>query len=206
MPQNKTLTTNKKDKLFPVKLEEQKRKCVLCNMPFEHNIIWNESCCFDHLNDDRKDNSDTNLGLVHRECNLIKRYNIDYKIRAADWKRHLESKISLSLGGREGEKKTPAHPEPDNEELNEGQINLVVNKLAQSQLEELLPENSAEQISYHRVLSNIHYLLIKQTGGRGSEQASRRALDNLTKSEYSPWMSKKLGKGNRIIERRIVSA
>ena len=197
----KTLTTNKKDKIFAQKIEEQDHKCILCNMPFEKTIVWNESCCFDHLNDKRTENEDSNLAIVHRECNLMKRFNIDYKVRALDWKKHLESQISLSQC--EGEKKADTHKQIDPDELDEGNINLIVNKLAKSQLEELLPENSKVQIPYSRILNNIHYLLIKQTGGRGSEQASRRALNNLVKSEYSDYELKKLGRGNNIIQRRI---
>ena len=196
----RTLTSNKKDKIFAQKITEQNHKCILCNMPFEKNIVWNKSCCFDHLNDKRNEHEDSNLAVVHRECNLMKRYNIDYKVRASDWKKHLESQISLSQC--EGEKKTDTHKQTDPDELDEGNINLIVNKLALSQLEELLPENSKEQIPYSRVLNNIHYLLIKQTGGRGSEQASRRALNNLVKSEYSDYELKKLGRGNNIIQRR----
>ena len=197
----KTLTSNKKDKIFAQKIGEQDHKCVLCNMPFEKTIVWNKSCCFDHLNDKREENEDSNLAIVHGECNLMKRFNIDYKVRALDWKKHLESQISLSQC--EGEKKADTHKQKDVDELDEGNINLIVNKLALSQLQELLPENSKEQISYSRILNNIHYLLIKQTGGRGSEQASRRALNNLVKSEYSDYELKKLGRGNNIIQRRI---
>ena len=216
MPESKTLTANKKDKLFPIKLKEQDHKCILCNLPFEKTIVWNESCCFDHLNDKRTENQDTNVAVVHIECNLIKRYNIDYKLRADDWKVHLESQISLSLGEREGEGEKNAHTPTDtqtaadtsaaaDEELTESQINLIVNHLALSQLEEFIPEKSTIQVSHPRILANIHYLLTKRTKGRGSEQASRRALNALTKSEYSPWEAKKLSKGNIIIQRRILN-
>lgn len=172
-------------------------------MPFEKTIVWNESCHFDHLNDKRTENEDSNLAVVHKDCNLMKRFNIDYKVRALDWKKHLESQISLSQCVGEREKKVDIHKQTDADELDEGNINLIVNKLARSQLEELLPENSKEQISYSRILSNIHYLLIAQTGGRGSEQASRRALNNLVKSEYSDFELKKLGRGNNVVQRRI---
>lgn len=201
---SKTLTSNKKDKLFPIKLEEQKRRCILCKMPFEKTIVWNVSCRFDHLNDDNKDHSDTNLAIVHNECNLIKRYNIDYKILALDWKKYLETTISLSQseGVSEGEKKADTHTEIDTDELTESQINLIVNQIALSQLEEFLPNGCTQQFPYSKFLNNIHHLLVKRTGGRGSEQASRRALNNLVKSEYSTWESKKLSKGNIIIQRR----
>lgn len=92
----------------------------------------------------------------------MKRFNIDYKIIALDWKKHLQSQISLSQCV--GEKKTDIHKQKNVDELDEGNINLIVNKLTLSQLEELLPENSKEQISYSRILYNIHHLLIKQTG------------------------------------------
>ena len=194
------LTANRKDKLYAQKVLEQDHKCILCKMPFEKTLVWNKSCCFDHLNDKNKDDEDSNLAVVHRECNLIKRYNIEYKIIAQNWKKHLESQISLSQC--KGEKKVDMHKQKNADELDEGNINLIVNKLALSQLQEFLPEDSKEQIAYSRILDNIHYRLIEQTGGRGSEQASRRALNVLVKSEYSDYELKKLGRGTKIVQRR----
>lgn len=115
----RTLTTNKKDKLFAQKIREQDHKCILCNIPFEKTIVWNVSCHFDHLNDKRTENEDTNLAIVHKECNLIKRYNIDYKVRALDWKKRLESQISLSQCVGEREKKVDTHKQTDADELDE---------------------------------------------------------------------------------------
>ena len=196
----KKLTANKKDKLFPQKVIEQNNMCILCKKPFEKTIVWNMSCHFDHLNNNDTDHDDSNLAIVHKECNLVKRNSFDYQIIASDWKKHLESQISLSQCERE--KKTDIHKQVGADELNEGDINLMVNKLALSQLQEFLPDNSKEQIPYSKILNNIHFLLVQQTGGRGSQQSSRRALDNLLKSEYSEYELKKLGPGNKIIQRR----
>ena len=198
MPYNNTLSNAKKDKLFPIKLDEQKCCCILCKLPFEKDILWSQSTNFDHLNNNEDDHDTANLAIVHKECNLIKRYYAEYQVRALEWHRHLVAKISSSLCVCE--KKT--HTKSDTDELTEGQINLVVNKLTKSQLETELPPDSISQIPYDQMLADIHYLTVQETGGRGSEPAARRALNGMTRSQYSDWEKKKLGKGNTIIQRR----
>lgn len=111
---------------------------------------------------------------------------------------------------RVGEKKTRTQTDmqmqintrnkPD--DLTEAQMNLIVNKLTMLLLETELPLDSKQQIPFSEMLSDIHHLAIRETGGRGSEHASRRALDAMTKSKYANWEKKKLGKGNTIIQRR----
>ena len=86
--------------------------------------------------------------------------------------------------------------------MKEGQINLVVNKLTKSQLETEFPPGSEKQIPFDEMLADIHFLTIQETGGRGSEPAARRALNAMTRSKYSDYQKKKLGKGNIIILRR----
>lgn len=201
MPYNNNLSNAKKDKLFPIKLDEQNFCCILCKFPFEKSIFWEQSTHFDHLNCNEKDNDPANTGIVHIECNFIKKWYGEYQVRAMEWHRYLVSKITSSLSA--SEKKTYAKTDRHTDELTDGQINLIINKLTKSQLDTELPEDSTEQISFSMMLSDIHFLTMQETGGRGSEPSARRALNGMTKSQFSPWMQKKLGKGNIIIQRRV---
>lgn len=212
------LSNKKKDELFPIKLEEQHFCCPLCKHPFEPSIFWEQSTDFDHLNRNEKDHRPENLAVVHKECNYIKKWYGEYQVRAMDWHAHLLTLIPKSSSLRasecesvratksESEEITHAQPHTethaDAEELTDGQINLIINKLTVNQLESELPKGSTKQISASQMRSDIHYLLTQETKGRGSEPSVRRALDGMTKSVYSPWEQKKLGKGNIIIQRR----
>ncbi len=200
MPYCNNLSNAKKDKLFPIKLDEQNFCCILCKLPFEKNIFWEQSTHFDHLNCNEKDHDPANIGIVHIECNYIKKWYGEYQVRAMDWHRYLVSKITSSLSASEKNTYTKTNTQTD--ELTDGQINLIINKLTKSQLEIELPEDSTKQIPFPVMLSDIHYLTIQETGGRGSELSVRRALNGMTKSQFSPWQQKKLGKGNIIIQRR----
>ena len=207
-----TLPNSKKDKLFPIKLEEQNCCCILCKKPFEDSIFWEQSTHFDHLDRNENNHDPNNLAIVHIECNYIKKWYAEYQVRALDWKKYLESCISSSLCVSVGEKKNESEQNPHiqqhtqtdelTDELTDGQINLIINKLTKSQLEEQVPLNSTKQISFSAILADIHYLTIQETGSRGSEPAARRALNGMTRSKFSPWQQKKLGQGNIIIQRR----
>lgn len=212
MPYSNDLTANKKAKLFPIKLDEQSCCCILCKQPFEPSILWEQSTNFDHLDNNEKNNDPSNLAIVHIECNLIKKFNADYQILASDWHKYLVSKIPTSLSESVSAKKseseentqtqasTQAPTQP--EELTDGQINLIINKLTKSLLETEFPEDSTKQIPFSVMLADIHFLTMQEANGRGSEPSARRALNGMTRSKYSPYQQKKLGQGNIIIQRR----
>ncbi len=176
--------------------------CQYCHQPFDetdpaYEITW------EHLDDNNENQEPWNLVWVHFRCNQIKKFNLELKVIAGDiikknkeWHSKFENDLSS-----ECEKKIQAHKQTRTEELTDGQINLIFNKITKLELETQLPENSTGQISYDDIKSDIHYLVMQETNGRGSEPAARRALDGMTKSKYSPWRKRKLGKGNMIIER-----
>ena len=84
------------------------------------------------------------------------------------------------------------------DELTEGDVNEIINKLVKLELDTKLPSGDYKSvISYNKTLKGIHFLLIQETGGkRGSEQSTRRAIDAFC-SMYAPWIDEKQGKGNK---------
>ncbi|QLH10261.1 hypothetical protein [Nitrosarchaeum sp. AC2] len=192
-----TLSATQKDKKIPFIIDRDGNVCFYDKMPFVNEIPGLRRT-IDHANNNEQDNRIENLLLAHWECNEKKKTNVDMQFIAKDALIANIRNASESLS--EGEKHTETHKDID--ELKEGDINLIVNKLVLAELEsQFSNKNDCTGISYNRSLKKIHYLLITQTGGRGSEQAVRRSLDAYC-SDYAPWKSEKLGKGNRIIRRR----
>jgi len=192
MVYNNTLTALQKDKKIPIIIKRDGNVCFYCKQPFIEQIPRLRRVV-DHANNNPNDNRVENLLLAHKECNEEKKRNFDWQNLALDALR--ENTLNASESLNEREKKT------DEDTLTEGQVNLIINKTVKSILDELLPDNSQNTVSYTQTLRAITYLVIDQTGGRGSESAVRRSIDAHC-SKYAPWADKKLGKGNRIIFRR----
>jgi hypothetical protein len=202
MVYNNTLTASKKDKAYKTIRKRDGDGCFYCKLegtdPRFIDQLQGFEMNFDHLNDNPEDNRPENLVLSHAICNQKKKDNYDWKIKAFE---KLEENVkwhSASLG--EKERETKSHTDLD--ELKEQDINLIVNKLVKAELETKLPKDSKKEYLYSEILNGVHFLTIKQTGGRGSEQAVRRSLDAYC-SEYSDWESSKDGTGKRMIRRRV---
>ena len=198
MVYNNTLTASQKDKKIPIIIKRDGNVCFFCKQPF-HEIVPGLGRVVAHCNDKATDGRVENLIVSHESCNEEMKDNIDYKILALDALRKNVSQGIESLGEGEGQKRQ----DTDLDELTEGQVNQIINKLVNLELETQLPSDSIDKtISYNKTLKALHFLVIQQTGGRrGSEQATRRALDAFC-SMYSHWLDEKQGKGNRIIRRR----
>ena len=192
-----TLTTAQKDKKIPIIIDRDGDVCIFDLEPFFENVPGMERT-IDHLNDNEKDNRVENLALCHFHCNQKKKNDFDMKLIALDILRKNVNNASESLS--ECERKN--HAEIGLDELKEGDVNKIINKIAKMELESKLPDGSDEVISYTKTIKNIHYLTIQQTGDRGSDPASRRAVDALC-SSYAPFIDEKQGRGNRIIRRRL---
>lgn len=186
------LTATQKDKKIKIIIKRDGDVCFYCTMPFVFEV-FNLRRTIDHANDKPSDNRVENLLLSHAVCNERKKNDFDWKTLALDKLRENETNAE-PLGERE--KNTDA------DEIKEGDINLIVNKLVFYELETVFSQkDDSLTISYTKILQRIHYLLIKQTHGRGSEQAVRRSIDAYC-SDYAPWISEKQGKGNRVIRKR----
>lgn len=160
----------------------------------------------DHLNRNEQDHRLENLALAHAMCNQKHKDNhteisvlaqMKLKENVNSDRQSLSEKESEGAQVRAGEKAEPR----DTNALKETDINMIVNKITIAYLEEKLPKDSEKEILYSQALRSIHYLTIKETGGRGSEQAVRRAI-NAQCSEYAPWEEYAAGVGKRLIRRR----
>lgn len=199
--------------LHPSDPEYEEPVCCFCEQRFiEGHKLWHKT--WEHLDNNDENQELWNLAWPHWHCNEKKKNDADLQIMAKaiikknqEWESNYDFELSRV---RVGEKKTHTQTDiqiqtntrnkPD--DLTEAQMNLIVNKLAMLLLETELPIDSEQQIPFAEMLSDIHCLTIRETGGRGSEPAARRALDAMTKSKYANWEKKKLGKGNTIIQRR----
>jgi len=198
MPYKNTRTSTQKDKLIPKIIKRDGNVCFYDKQPFRTDVPGLNRV-IDHANNDEKDHRLENSLLSHEKCNEEKKRNADFQLLALEALKKNLAAAPESLG--EGEKQK--RKEIGIDELTEGDINEITNKLVKLELETKLPDGNYEDvISYSKTLKGIHYLLIEQTGyRRGSEQAPRRAIDAFC-SMYAPWIDEKQGKGNRIIRRR----
>jgi hypothetical protein len=199
-----TLTAHQRDILRPYLIKRDGYVCFYCKRLFDEETIQEKGIeTFDHLNCKQEDRKE-NLVFAHLKCNNEKKGNYDWQLLALDKLGENEAlndpdPESLSRSRRGRNKSADAGTE--DEDLTESQMNLMINKTTRSFLDEKLPENSTNVISYSKTLKSITYLVIAQTKGRGSETAVRRSLDAFT-SEFAPWEVYKEGKGNRVIRRR----
>jgi len=94
------------------------------------------------------------------------------QVRALD---KLRDNVSArALGGRENISNTYEGAD----ELTEGEINRIINKLTETYLQERLPKNNDDVFLYFSdALNSIAYLVQQETKGRGSQVAVRRAID-----------------------------
>lgn len=198
MPYNNTSTSTQKDKKIPKIINRDGNVCFFDKQSFRSDITGLERV-IDHANNNENDHRIENLLLAHRKCNEAKKDNIDFQFLALDALKKNLSAASESLGESEGQKRK----EIGMDELTEGDVNEIINKLVRLELDTKLPNGDYKTvISYNKTLKGIHFLLIQQTGGRrGSEQSTRRGIDAFC-SMYAPWIDEKQGKGNRIIRRR----
>jgi hypothetical protein len=194
----KELTTNKKAKAFPLLVQRDGDVCFYDKQPFVDSIPGMQRN-FDHLNNDPLDNRIENLVLCHADCNQKKKWDFDMQLLAHEKLKENVRNACAPQSDNERERFSNAHT--DDDELTEGQMNLTINKLVRSTLEEKLPEGSSEIFSYSKMLKAVTFLVIEQTKGRGSETAVRRSLDAFC-SIFAPWEDYKEGKGNRVIRRR----
>jgi hypothetical protein len=188
------LTSNMKAKLYPGLVHRDGDVCFYDEMPFTQEIEGLQRT-FDHLNNDEFDNRIENLVLCHSDCNQKKKNDYDMQLKAIEKLRINVS--SGSLGGREN--LTTTYESSD--ELTEGEVNRIINKLTTTYLQERLPDKDQDTfLSFSDTLNSITYLVQQDTKGRGSQVAVRRAIDVRCCSIGEFMIQREDGK--RIIRRR----
>lgn len=165
------LTSNMKAKFYPILVQRDGDVCFYCAMPFVQEV---ESLkrTFDHLNNDWDDNRIENLVLCHFECNNKKRNDLEMQMIALDkLKKNLDSvPYSETLRERENNQAT--------DELTEGELNRIINKITDTYLKEKLPDSDQDTfLPFTDTMNSITYLVQQDTKGRGGQVAVRRAID-----------------------------
>lgn len=165
------LTSNDKAKKYPMLVHRDGDVCFYDKMPFIQEVEGLQRN-FDHLNNDEYDNRLENLVLCHYDCNQKKKNDYDMQLLALD--KLKENVSSASLGGRENLSTTYE----STDELTEGEVNRIINKLTTIYLQERLPDKDQDTfLSFSDALNSITYLVQQDTKGRGSQVAVRRAID-----------------------------
>jgi len=80
-----------KQKYNPIIVKRDGSDCFYCYKPFTEL----DPAEIDHLNDNPSDNRPENWVRCHRHCNMEKKWNLDYKIRAADKLEENERSLSV---------------------------------------------------------------------------------------------------------------
>lgn len=153
-------------------LERDGKICFYCKFPFEGSIVWHRSVQRDHLNDDPNDRRLENKVLCHRECNLIKRDYIEWKIIALEKLRQNEMSISPEVTSILGKAKLDKTSQID--------INQIVNKETDTFLQTYLPKDPRPEmpnwIGFNDSADSLTELC-QNKFGVGSQDAFKRCLN-----------------------------
>ena len=164
-----------KAKFYPELVRRDGDVCFYDKMPFRHEVEGLKRT-FDHLNNDWDDNRIENLVLCHKDCNNKKRNNLEMQMIAIDKLKDNQSKLpySESMGERDNLQATTEQAD----ELTEGELNRIINKVTDTYLKERLPDSNADTfIPFMDTMNSITYLVQQDTKGRGGQVAVRRAID-----------------------------
>ncbi|MGI0022274.1 MAG: HNH endonuclease [Nitrososphaeraceae archaeon] len=170
------MARNRKDSVKTVEeieylLSRDGNICFYCKMPFEKNIVWHKSVARDHLNDNPNDNRLENIVLCHQECNLIKKYFIDWKIMGLEKLRMNEMTISPEVTSMMGKAKVDKTSQID--------INQIVNKETDLYLTKFLPEKPIDGMPNWLDFNDTADSLTELTQDKfsvGSQDAFKRCL------------------------------
>jgi len=175
----------------------EKPYCFYCGAGFVFNHKYFRRV-WEHLNNDDEDWRPENLVWAHWLCNEEKKNNIEYLVRAEE--KLKENVIWIqSRGVRESEREKYTHV--DTEELSDAEVGKKTDKITKTFLDEHLKgENKKEFLMRADTRACITYLVKQETNGRGSHQATDRAIDDYC-CTIADYVSKKED-GKRIIRLR----
>lgn len=184
---SKTLSTFLKKKYKPEIEDRDGKDCFYCEQPFEHLLMsiirLNDNDNpqeFDHLNNDTSYNDIANLVLAHKLCNIRKKTNNDWIIKAK--KKLLENQRSARM--------PTSHAGSDKETATETDTNAIFIEIALFELNKWLKEiPKGEDTPRKEFIPRKEFKdLITAKGikecGHGSQNSFDRILDALTTKEF----------------------
>lgn len=176
MTYSKTISASKKAKATVFLVQKYGDVCWYCKMPFVQQLKP-LSRTIDHINNNEDDNRFENLLLAHLECNEHKKVNADWQILALEQlaANNADAEFHKIKGDRESERENNADAHPD--ELTDGELNRIINRTVDTYLTDKLPKDDTKRLPFTDTLNVVTYLVMKETNGRGSQQAVRRALE-----------------------------
>jgi len=169
----KQLTAAQKAKYLAIIIKRDGNVCFYCKMEFVPVPKWSRE--FDHLNCKRDDNRVENFVLAHQECNENKKYDSDMQILAL--KKLEENENSVSLGEREGEKKSNIHTET-NMEID---TNVEFSRITEEFLTDCLKSRNGKppvetELDFKQAVDTVTYRCFKENT-HASQNTLRRIID-----------------------------
>lgn len=157
-------------------------RCLYCNVP-----VTKEDVVLDHLDNNNHNNELWNLVRSHEKCNLDKRNNADYQIKAKDKLDRNQARIYHSI-----EDTTERSNSPEIEH------NTNCNQLVKQHLAERTKIH--EKIEYKATSDSIAYRAMEKFG-HSSQVSINRIIDAFC-SDDGPFMTIKEN-GKRYITKRV---
>ena len=182
------LTHRRKQLYFPVIVERDGYCCFYCNQKFNSD----QPAEWDHLNNDPDDTRPENLVFTHHKCNIKKKFNSDWQIKAHDKLLRNEKALLVSERTR--------HDAATIEQLTSSQsISKALRPIVEQWLEEyLFMEN--ELILKDAVNAMVHFCQHKV--GWGSQATIYRYIEELTNPYNGKYTLSKNDSSHTIIRRR----
>lgn len=177
MTQNKALSASKKARLTVFLIRKYGNVCWYDKQPFVEDL-HELTRTLDHLNNKDDDNRWENIVLCHWGCQQKKKTDPDMQILAMEQLQiNVQDPDFLKIeteSGSEREKNTDA----DTDELTDGQINRIINTVVDKFITERLTKDKPDsRLSFIDTMNSITHLVQKETNGRGSQPAVRRAIE-----------------------------
>ena len=169
----KYLTTWQKNNLEPYILNRDGMNCFYCDTPFSLEIKELRRT-FDHLDNNPAHNDKENLVLCHFKCNQLKKYYIDYQLKAQD-------KIRMNTSGFDALSVSVSRdrePKPTSKEID---INMAFYKITKDFINERILHNGKDALEFNDTIESVAYLM-KESTNHGSTETAKRYIKMLCSS------------------------
>ncbi len=179
----RSLTHHLKVTYYPLVIQRDGDKCFYCEKGFTRRSIVlklnpSQKRVWDHLNNKPSDNRLENLVHAHAECNIKKKNNSDWQIKAYEKMRKNELDAELTESHANTLKETTAEMDSNSEGMK-----MVLSYLR----EQLIPRGTKPPYETKIKVKDICDLLAGRMFkmlGHGSQESIRRHIDILTTSDW----------------------